>query len=208
MSWRVGAALLAAGASRRLGLPKQLVRWEGVSLVRRLATELCASQLTAAAVVVGCEAPRVSREVADLPLALLNNDAWREGVASSIRRAVDWAQDEGLDALLLASCDQLRLERTHVTALVAALAAGRAQGVEAVASQYDAVSGVPAVFTRARFADLRALEGDRGAAKLLRGDASRPRDIRDMPWPAGSDDVDTEDDMRRLGLEWPAPEPA
>jgi len=61
----------------------------------------------------------------------------------------------------------------------------------AVGSRYDGSIGVPAIFPRAHFDRLYALEGDRGAKSLLRGD------VVAIDWPDGAVDVDTEADVSR-----------
>jgi CTP:molybdopterin cytidylyltransferase MocA len=183
----VGLALLAAGTSRRLGRPKQLVSWEGEPLLRRVAAAACASRAAAVTVVLGAEADRIRPALEGLPLEVLANPAWAEGMASSIRTAVTWARRRGCDALLLAVGDQPRLTAAHLDALIAASAAGE----RAVASAYDGALGVPALFPAATFDALAALTGDTGARHLLR----RREDLVSVAWPDGARDVDTAADL-------------
>src|SRR3954471_18837758 len=105
MSARVGCAILAAGASTRLGYPKQLALHRGVPLVRWAA--LCATRSLAheTALVVGAHAAAVSEAVSDLSLSVLENPDWSEGMASSIRTAVTWSERQGHAGLLLILCD-------------------------------------------------------------------------------------------------------
>ena len=175
--------ILAAGASRRLGYPKQLVAPRGISLVRRAVTAAKDSRCDAVCVVTGAHAEAVAREADGA--AVVHNEGWEEGIASSIRCGVLWAEAAGHDVVVLCVCDQPRLSGAHIDALLGAFCGA------AVASRYSGTLGVPAVFGRAQFADLLTLTGDRGARRLLAGAAA-------VDWPCGAVDVDTVDDMIML----------
>ncbi len=190
MKPRVACAILAAGGSRRLGHPKQLVLHRGQPLVRLAA--LCAwqSQASACAVVVGAEANAVRYALGALPVEVVHNEHWNEGMATSLHAAVRWARDSGCDALLVALCDQPRLGPAHLDLLIAE---HERTGL-AVASRYADKNAVPALFPESCFSALTALRGDSGASALLNG--SLP--VANVPWPQGEFDVDTEDSERRL----------
>ena len=184
----IGAAILAAGGSRRLGHPKQLLPFRGTTLLRAVAREVCAARCDRVAVVLGAHAGAVAPTIADLPIAPLSNVLWSEGIASSIRCAVAWAMQSALDALLLVVCDQPQLTAQHVDRLIAA---HRATG-RAVASRYSDVAGVPAIFGGADYPALCGLSGDIGARGLCAASAM-------IDWPEGAFDVDTPGLARALG---------
>ena len=186
----VGCAILAAGASRRLGRPKQLVQFRGNELVRHLALQALGSKADHLAVIVGASAEQVVPAVGELPLNCVVNLGWREGIASSIRCAAHWAAQKNLDALILMTCDQPHLEAAHLDRLVAEHETGATQ----VASRYADVVGVPALFSATVFRRLFALNGDAGAAALLREDPH----TRSVEWPAGQIDLDTTRDLALL----------
>jgi molybdenum cofactor cytidylyltransferase len=187
---RVGCALLAAGDSRRLGQPKQLIDYRGVPLVRHVAQTALAARCAACAVVVGSHASDVRAALQGLPVDMLDNSAWTEGIAASIRVAVGWARRLQLDALLLAACDQWRLTPEHLRRLIARVQ----RPTDAAASVYAETCGVPALFGAAWFPRLLSLRGDRGAGSLLRACAATQR----VPWPGGAFDLDTEQDLARM----------
>jgi molybdenum cofactor cytidylyltransferase len=187
----VVGAVLAAGASRRLGRPKQLVAFDGTSLVRHVAGTLLSSSCDVVAVVVGAEEEAVRVALDGARVAIVSNDAWREGIASSIRVAVSWAARQEASALVLVLADQPLLDASHVDRLVTAWE----KGAPAVASAYgEARAAVPALFDASLFTELLALEGDRGAARVLRG----RDDVVSVDFPEGATDVDTEADARGL----------
>jgi CTP:molybdopterin cytidylyltransferase MocA len=182
----VVGAILAAGSSSRLGRPKQLVPVAGEPLLRRtvrLALDLDCS----IAVILGANRAEVSPALADLAVTALVNDAWPEGVASSIRTAAAWAEAQSASGLLVMVCDQPRLTTEHLAALLAE----HARTGAIVGSGYNGVVGVPAVFPASSFAALAALHGDRGARALLGGAAA-------IAWDDGAIDVDSEADVTAL----------
>jgi xanthine dehydrogenase accessory factor len=187
-------AVLAAGGSRRLGRPKQLVDVRGKPLVRHVVDALTTSACEAFAVVVGASERSVTAALDGAPVVALRNEAWAQGIASSIRVATTWAMERSAPALVLALADQPLLDAAHVDRLVEAWSAARSRPA-AVASIYAGVLAVPALFDASVFASLLALEGDRGASRLLRGRAH----VVGIEWTAGEVDVDTESDARALG---------
>jgi CTP:molybdopterin cytidylyltransferase MocA len=189
---RVGGVVLAAGSSTRLGRPKQLLSIDGRPLVRHVLAQLQAAELTRHAVVVGCHAEQVSNLLAADSCDILDNPAWAEGIAASIRVATSWARAHQLDALLIAACDQPRLTTAHVRGLLDAHASRGAT----VASGYECTRGVPAIFSAQWYGRLETLAGDRGAGALLRRDS----DVVVLDWPDGMIDVDTLEDAERSGL--------
>ena len=189
---RLGGAILAAGASRRLGQPKQLVLLAGEALVRRMARLAREAGCDHVAVVLGCQGPQVAAALQGIPCELLDNPGWAEGVAASVRCAVQWADREGCDALMVLVCDQLNVSVAHLSQL---WAAWRAAPDAPVASAYAGTLGVPAIFARADYPELLQLQGDQGAARLLRGGQRR---VTQLAWPEGEADLDTPDDLAKL----------
>ncbi len=83
--------VLGAGGSSRLGRPKQLEVFEAKPLVRDVVDEVAASSCAAVAVVLGANASRIAAVLEGAAATVLDNAAWEEGIASSIREAVTWA---------------------------------------------------------------------------------------------------------------------
>jgi xanthine dehydrogenase accessory factor len=186
----VVCAVLGAGGSSRLGRPKQLETYAGKPLVRHVVDEVAASSCDAVAVVLGASGSRIAPVLAGASAIVLENEAWDEGIASSVRVAVAWAKDRGAAALVLVLADQPLIDRAHVNRLIA----GWRAGAPAAGSVYGGVLGVPALFDAALFGELLALEGDRGAARVLR----RREDVAHVSWPEGMVDVDTDADAAAL----------
>ncbi len=185
----VATIVLAAGGSRRLGHAKQLVELGGEPLVRRVTGTAVALHAGPVAVVLGARADDVAGALAALPVALVQNAAWADGMASSIHAGVRWAEATGADALLVVLGDQPLLTTAHLAALRDAWLAG----APIAASQFEDILAAPAIFDRAEWPALLALTGDQGAGKLL-----RTGPVIAIAWPDGAVDVDTPDDVRAL----------
>jgi len=132
----VAAIVLAAGASHRLGRPKQLISIRGRSLIENIVDEVRASRCDAVAVVLGAVLEDIAPVLTGRGVTLLLNSAWGEGIASSIRVGVRWAASH--DAVLICVCDQPYLRTAHLDRLIAAhLTSGRM-----AASSYGGLLGV------------------------------------------------------------------
>jgi molybdenum cofactor cytidylyltransferase len=188
----VAAIVLAAGASRRLGQPKQLLMLDGETLLARsvrLAREAGAAPVL---VVVGAQAELIGTAVPADSATVVMNEEWEQGIASSIHAGVK-AIDGVARGVLILACDQPRLSAEHLRGLIEIFAV---QGeATIVASTYAGVRGIPAVFPREVFADLLALSGDKGARSLL---MHPPCPLITLPFEGGEVDIDLPGDLTQL----------
>ena len=191
----VVAIVLAAGASRRLGQPKQLLLHGGETLLGRAIRLAGESGATPVIAVLGAHRRRICAAVSFNHAILVVNSAWEQGIASSIHAALCALEDCAPQApgALILSCDQPRLTAGHLRALLQAFNAQPAPAI--VASAYAGVMGIPAVFPRAVFAELGALRGDKGARALL---MQPPCPLIALPFPGGEVDIDLPDDLAQL----------
>ena len=191
----VAAMILAAGGSRRLGQPKQLLAYRGETLLNRairIASEAGASPVLA---VLGADFESIRRSIQSSITIPVLNDRWRQGMGSSIAagmRALAVCAPDA-DGVLLMSCDQPRLTVEHLQALIVAFASQAPPAI--AASAYAGVNGVPAVFPRATFDLLRDLHGDKGARSII-DRASCP--VVAVEFPGGDLDIDAPEDLAKL----------
>jgi molybdenum cofactor cytidylyltransferase len=189
-SGAVAAIVLAAGASTRLGAgrSKQLLRYQGRTLLRHSVEQALASSCRPVIVVLGAEVERCQRELAGLDVHVTINPAWADGMGSSIRAGMTalTAAAPGARAVVITLCDQPLVGAAFIDRLVqryqaaaaesggAVQSGGTAQSGEpaerepTVAAEYEGRPGVPALFPRSRFAELSRLDGAAGARHLLR----------------------------------------
>ena len=180
--------VLAAGASRRLGEPKQLAMIGGERLLERAVRVAQEAGCAPVIVVLGAGAEGIAR-VCDLRGAqVVLNGEWEEGMASALRVGIAALPAE-VDAAVVLTCDQPAVTAGHLRLLMERGARG-----EMVASCYAGRRGVPAYFPAAYFAQLRRMKGDTGARGLLES-------VTCVELEGGEVDVDTADTLaeaRRL----------
>jgi molybdenum cofactor cytidylyltransferase len=188
----VGVVVLAAGSSSRMGTPKQLLQFQGQTLLRRAALAALGAGCRPVVVVTGAHAERTREELRGLDVLEVVNPLWETGMASSVRAGVSALMESGASAVVLTLCDQPHVTSEIIAALVVA---HQATGSPVVASEYGGGFGVPALFGRALFPELMRLEGQEGAKQVIKRHA---REARFVPFPGGETDVDTPDDFARL----------
>lgn len=190
----VGAVVLAAGSSSRMGSPKQTLQFRGESLLRRSAQAALDAGCRPVVVVTGAHAELCRRELDGLDIQEVFNADWQTGMASSVRAGIEGlvSSDADVEAAVFMLCDQ-----PHVTAEVisALMASHRATGGPVIASTYGGSFGVPALFSSKLFAELMRLEGRAGAKEIIKRHYS---DAHFLSFKGGEVDVDTPDDFSRL----------
>jgi molybdenum cofactor cytidylyltransferase len=191
---RIGAVILAAGASSRMGTPKQLLAVGEQTLLVRAVEATLASPVWPVVVVLGAHAEKIRPTLARLPVLIVENAAWAEGMASSIRAGITTLRQfsRAVDGAVIALCDQPAFSADTIAQLIAAQ---RTTGRSIVAAHYSGRNGAPALFLREHFAALAALTGEEGARLLLNGD---PAKVAAVDLPALAVDLDTPADYAAL----------
>jgi molybdenum cofactor cytidylyltransferase len=177
---RVGAVILAAGASKRLGLPKQLLMLSGETLLERAVRVARGAECSPVIVVLGASAEVIQARCKLDDAVVMVNEDWAEGMGSSLRVGVGAVRD--LDACVVMTCDMPAVTAGHLLALMSS--------GEVTASSYLGKRGVPAYFPGETFQSLMELRGDSGAKDLLRS-------ARAVELVGGELDVDTMEDLTR-----------
>jgi molybdenum cofactor cytidylyltransferase len=183
---RISAIILAAGESRRFGKPKQLAEFQGEKLIERAAFAALCHGLWPV-VVLGANADLIEPYIPPF-VRIVHNSDWQSGLGSSIRDGVI-AVESHFDAALLMLCDQPLISGKILERFVEKAEAGL------VAAEYNGTIGVPALFGREFFEELKSLEGAEGAKKILLKHADR---VVRIPCPEAALDVDTPEDLERV----------
>ena len=174
-----------------MGTPKQLLIVDGKPLLVRAVEAALASSSWPVIVVLGANAEQIRPTVARLPVITVENPAWAEGMASSLRTGIVALQQfsRSLDAALVALCDQPAFSANVIERL---LAAQRLTGRPIVAARYANHRGAPALFAQTYFPTLALLTGEEGARTLLTADDSK---VAEVQLPELSVDLDTPVDL-------------
>ena len=194
----LGAVLLAAGPSSRLGRSKQLVRVNDETLIRRTARLVLGMDLDYVTVVSGCGADLVEAELEDLPVSVVFNRDWQQGMGSSINCGVR-LMPQGVDGVLLMVCDQWRLESDDLNGLFEAWQSDISKIYVACWDEGAAfVSGPPALFPRKTIPELKSMQPNRGARQLI----DRYMDIVEfVKMENAAFDLDRPEDLERLSAD-------
>jgi molybdenum cofactor cytidylyltransferase len=188
---RVAGVVLAAGASQRLGQPKQTLIWRGQALVHHAARTALQVGLSPVVIVTGAHAGPTRQAVGDLPVAFVHNADWRAGQSTSVVAGLGALPAEvGAAVFLLADQPQVpselvrglvQIHRRTLSPLVAPLVSDRRAN--------------PVLFDRVTFPDLRALSGDTGGRSLF-----GRYHVEWLPWQDVDIllDIDTAQDYQKL----------
>jgi xanthine/CO dehydrogenase XdhC/CoxF family maturation factor/CTP:molybdopterin cytidylyltransferase MocA len=185
------AVVLAGGGSSRFGGFKQLLEWEGESLLRRAArigTSLCGNRVI---VVHGPKPTKCQRELNSFDVRHVLNEHWEHGMALSLKCGLRALPPEAAGVLVLL-CDQPLLRPERVAQLAELW---QHEPERIVASAYHGGHGVPAIFPRRLFPELLKLAGDRGARAVI--DAHLP-EVLEVEMPEAAVDIDTQEDYASL----------
>ncbi|MBD9356816.1 nucleotidyltransferase family protein [Methylomonas albis] len=187
----VHAVILAAGASSRMGSPKQLLAWRDRPLLVHALTNAQAVLAERIVVVLGANIEAITAAVDLNGCKVVLNPSWADGMAGSIKAGIQ-ALPATASAALLMLCDQPLINAVHLHSL---LSAWQNAPERMVVSEYAESFGVPAVFPAAFFAQLADLTGDRGAKPLL---LHFEKSLVKVPLKEAALDVDTQSDYQRL----------
>jgi molybdenum cofactor cytidylyltransferase len=188
---RVTGIVLGAGASSRLGRPKQTLPLGDTTLLGWVMRDVEASELDEVVLVVGGAAERALEGLRLRRARVAHNDAYGSGCASSLLAGLDAAGE--CDAVMLVLGDMPGVDPALIDGV---RAAWQEEGSWAAVTQYEDGLGHPLVFSAAAFPDLRALHGDKAVWKIVDREPERVRRLpvqRTVPR-----DVDTEEDYEAV----------
>lgn len=194
----VAAIILAAGASRRMGKPKQLLPYRGQTLLGYVIKSAIASSCSSVMVILGANADRIEPEITQLPVEIVKNTEWNEGISSSIRCGIKYlkARFSNINGVVFLTCDQPFISAQIIDRLIDAY---NFTDKPIIASHYKAIVGIPALFSRSFFSELMELKGDRGAKKIINKYQSL---VSKIDFPQGKIDLDTFKDYQQLILKF------
>lgn len=189
-----GIILLAAGASSRLGRPKQLLLYQGKTLLQhgiQVAVDTGTKSIIA---VLGANLDFLIKETVNQSIEVSLNEQWEEGMASSIRCGINKLLETapGVNAAIIMVCDQPYVTTKLLKDLMMKY---QETGKPIIASSYRNNQGTPALFDKTIFASLLELKGDVGAKRIMQ---ANPDLVALVNFPLGEIDIDTEVDYESL----------
>jgi molybdenum cofactor cytidylyltransferase len=195
----IGIVILAAGGSRRMnGEPKQLLKFRGISLLKRAVETALASKCRPVVVVLGANAGKSKEEIERDRVITVLNEKWEEGLGSSIKTGLSAMLDiePEVEAVILMLCDQPLITSNIIDQLAEAY---HKTGKAIVASEYENTVGVPALFSKEVFDKLRNIDSHSGAKSLIENE---PGMVESVFVPQAATDIDSPQDHERLVKEF------
>ena len=194
---RVAAVVLAAGRSSRMGHNKLTAEIGGKPLARIATEQAVASEAKPVIVVTGHEREKVEAALAGLPVQLVHNPRYADGLGSSLKAGIAAVPAEA-DAAIVCLADMPRVDAPLINRLIKTYDPER--GALVVAPSVEGRRGNPVLWSRRFFPDLMAVEGDVGARHLI---ANYTEAVTEVPvaGPAASTDVDTPESFAAVKAE-------
>lgn len=186
--------ILAAGASTRMGSPKQLLAWKGTTLLG-YAIEQAQKLDSEIFVVLGANFSKIKASIKHYPIHVLNNKQWEKGLGSSIAFGVNYMLKNKLnfDAILIMLADQPLINENYLRTLIHEFSTKKSK---IVASLYENdKQGVPVLFDKIYFDELSNLNDDKGAKALLKKHANN---VSLVNAEAIVSDIDTLEEYQKL----------
>lgn len=192
----IGIIILAAGASRRLGKPKQLLPYLGKPLIQHSIKVAIDSTCKPIVVILGAYGEKIEPYLTDFNIHITFNQQWAKGIASSIQWGIREIQKiaPNLDGVIFMLCDQPFVTTDLINQLVAKY---RTKNPLIVASEYGGILGVPVLFDTTLFSEMFNLKGDMGARKLIH---NHHEEVLSIPFDKGKIDIDTIEDFQKLTI--------
>jgi molybdenum cofactor cytidylyltransferase len=189
-----GIIVLAAGASTRLGEPKQQLVYKGKTLLQHALDTAVESMAEVVVLVLGANAELIKNGITNKEVAIVYNNNWQEGMASSIHAGITELQKlrPNVDDVILMLCDQPYVSSSLLDYLIFQK---QSTSTPIVACSYNNTIGPPALFDNTYFPELLALKGQEGAKKLL---MKYHQHVFAIPFDEGAIDIDTLDDYKKF----------
>ncbi|MBX2874200.1 MAG: nucleotidyltransferase family protein [Saprospiraceae bacterium] len=188
----IGTIILGAGASSRMGEPKQLLKWQGETLVQRAIRQAEALQLGPVVLVLGANADLIEAQLVKGRYAVAHNEGWASGMGSSIACGLQALlhSSNPLAGVLITLVDQPLIETANLQSLIKKF---KKNNSPIVAAYYGDTLGVPALFSADLFSELLTLSGQKGAKAII---SKYSESLAKLDLPAAKLDLDTPEEWQ------------
>ncbi|MQF69025.1 nucleotidyltransferase family protein [SAR202 cluster bacterium AD-804-J14_MRT_500m] len=161
---RVGAMLLAAGLSTRMGEPKPFLDWKGKSLLNYQTETLRNAGLNPVLVILGHRADQIETDlIPDESLQVIHNPHYKQGRSTSIRAGVKALESSNVDSLLILNIDQPR----QISSIKSLVKSHQEAGSLITIPTYQGKGGHPVIFSTSLLAELSQVSEDSQGIKAL-----------------------------------------
>jgi len=163
-NFKIAAVVLAAGASTRMGEPKQLLSWKSTTLLNHCLNEVVQAKIHQTIVVLGAYHQKIQATINQSNIQCLINKNWEKGMGSSIALVAQALKNKDIDGLLIVLADQPFVNTNYLNTLIKEFTPKKEQ---IIATNYDDTIGVPVIFDKYYFEELSLLKEKQGAKQLI-----------------------------------------
>jgi molybdenum cofactor cytidylyltransferase len=184
---KIAAVVLAAGSSSRMGAPKQLLPYHDTTLLNHTLLPVATLFPGNTYLVLGANASAVLASIPEGTCHIVINHEWATGMATSVQAGLQRSEldNPDLDGIIFLTADQPAVTASHLAKMLAAYLSGH---YPIIASKYEGVAGVPALFDKRMFPELKKLIADTGARHIIR---QFENEVLPIPLADGGIDIDT-----------------
>ncbi len=189
----IGLVLLAAGASKRLGQPKQLVSFHDKTLLQHAIDCGESLDLKSKVLVIGANSQQILSETDTKSFEVCMNEKWEEGMATSLNLGLHKLLNlnSELSGIMVLVSDQPFVSEKLLNEMIQSFS----KESSIVVCKYQEIIGVPTLIGSSYFEEIQALKGDQGARRIIK---KYPDLVKTISFDQGNFDIDTPEDLRRL----------
>ncbi|HLO43180.1 MAG TPA: nucleotidyltransferase family protein [Leadbetterella sp.] len=187
----IGVVILAAGESKRMGVPKQILPIFGIPMLKYLVDEVLDTQAHPVTVVVGANKTKIVPMLENIPIGIIDNPDWQKGMGSSIKMGLvgSYLVTKGFDGLIFMTSDMPFVNAAIINKLIET--AREFPDKTIIASKYSGTLGVPVLYKKERFEDILDMKPEHGAKQFFN---KYPEEIVTVDFDLGAVDLDTKED--------------
>lgn len=189
----IGAIILAAGSSERMGRPKQLIPFRGQALILHSIHAALNSMAAPVLVVIGSNHPEIRKLYSELPVQSVINENWESGMGSSIKAGIKRLQefDPETEGAIIMAADQPLITGDHINEFCRLL---NKYDERIICARYNNILGIPTLFEVSLFQEILQIDNNHGAKGIIR---DRHNDVRPVDLPVAAVDMDKPEDIQR-----------
>lgn len=187
--------VLAAGMSERFGRNKLLEKVDNKTIIRKIVEESIKSKADKVVVVTGFEAEKIASEIKDLPVIMVHNENYKEGMSSSVKVGVKKARELGATAFMILPADNFLITSKTINKVIDKYLETKGP---IVVPKFKGKRGHPILFDNKLYDDIMLIsEETQGLKYVVRKYYNKIVDV-EVESPEIYIDIDTPEDLENL----------
>jgi len=162
---KLAVVILAAGESKRMGQAKQLLPWGNSTLLGHTISNVLEVQKDHVYVVLGAFYDQIIDKHQTFPVQVLKNESWKEGMSSSIKLAIQTLENQNINGVLFLLADQPEVDSSYIQTIIKDFS----EHQDLIVTKYPKSIGIPVVFGRSYFSELKNINTQSGAKSIIMG---------------------------------------